>query len=417
MDKSLKKTGKIVPITGKTPNDALYIVAVGASADGLETLKLLFSHAFLNGNIAFVVITHQSPTHVSILPELLQSFTSLKVTPILKQQPVEANHIYVLPPGQNLILQNDVLKLIPVENNSENRFPIDYFLRSLAKDPPFTKLDILSCRNLLIYLIETSKEELQSLNEELTTVNAELESRIEQLSSANDDIKNLPDNTEIATVFLDKELCIKRFTPKATEIINLIASDVSRPISHIVSYLRYDNLIADSRMVLATLEPKTTEVMDRNRHWYVVRIIPYRTVANVIDGVVITFLNIHSQKKAEIDAVCLKDHFDSAITMSQFLLNSIKKPALLLNEKEKIIFANQASTKYLKMSETDLIQTSINKTKLGLDRSYIKSLVDSIAGIECLNALEFKNPLSGLESFDLHKYSNSLILLLLNLKK
>ena len=144
--------------------------------------------------------------------------------------------------------------------------------------------------------IETSKEELQSLNEELTTVNTELENRIEQLSSANDDIKNLLDNTDIATIFLDKSLRIKRFTPKATEIINLISSDVGRPVSDIVSNISYETLIDDARSVLKTLIPISTEGVDKNGLWYVIRIIPYRTVANVIDGVVITFLNIHSHK-------------------------------------------------------------------------------------------------------------------------
>lgn len=146
---------------------------------------------------------------------------------------------------------------------------------------------------------ETSKEELQSLNEELSTVNSELEIRIEQLSTTNDDIKNLLDSTDIAAIFLDKNLCIKRFTPKSSEIINLIASDVGRPISHIVSNLKYEKLVDDSRKVLKTLEPITTETIDKNGLWYDVRIIPYRTITNYIDGVVITFIDIHAQKQAE----------------------------------------------------------------------------------------------------------------------
>jgi two-component system CheB/CheR fusion protein len=147
--------------------------------------------------------------------------------------------------------------------------------------------------------IETSKEELQSLNEELSTVNTELENRIDQLSRTNDDIKNLLDNTEIATIFLDKNLCIKRFTPKATELINLIPTDVGRPISHIVSNLRYETLVEDSRTVLKKLESITTVRLDKSDRWYLIRIIPYRTITNAIDGVVITFLDIDAQKQAE----------------------------------------------------------------------------------------------------------------------
>ncbi|MBQ0942875.1 PAS domain-containing protein [Ideonella sp. 4Y16] len=141
--------------------------------------------------------------------------------------------------------------------------------------------------------LETSKEELQSVNEELSTVNAELENKVADLSRANDDMNNLLAGTGIATVFVDHGLRILRFTPGASEIINLIAGDIGRPVGHLASNLDgYDQLVADTQSVLDSLIPKTLEVRTRDGRWYAMRIQPYRTIANVIEGAVITFVDI-----------------------------------------------------------------------------------------------------------------------------
>ncbi|MFC1745372.1 CheR family methyltransferase [Candidatus Riflebacteria bacterium] len=140
--------------------------------------------------------------------------------------------------------------------------------------------------------METSKEELQSLNEELTTVNEELQERIEELSRTNDDMKNLLDSNHIATIFLDNDLNIKRFTPKSMKIFNLIKTDVDRPLAHIVSKLKYKELQQDSEKVLSTLIPKELQVEGHDGEWYKMTITPYRTVANVIQGAVMTFEKI-----------------------------------------------------------------------------------------------------------------------------
>ena len=141
--------------------------------------------------------------------------------------------------------------------------------------------------------LETSKEELQSVNEELNTVNTELQTKVIDLSRANSDMNNLLAGTGIATVFVDFQLRILRFTPTATSIINLIASDVGRPVAHIVSnLLGYTTLVADTRAVLATLIPKEVEVQTLEGQWYMMRIQPYRTLDNVIEGGVISFVNI-----------------------------------------------------------------------------------------------------------------------------
>jgi two-component system, chemotaxis family, CheB/CheR fusion protein len=139
--------------------------------------------------------------------------------------------------------------------------------------------------------LETSKEELQSINEELSTVNSELIAKVADLSRANNDMNNLLSGTGIATVFIDHQLRILRFTPSATPIINLILSDIGRPVSHLASNLvNYDRLVADAQNVLKTLQPKELSVQTVEGKWYNMRILPYRTIDNVIEGAVITFV-------------------------------------------------------------------------------------------------------------------------------
>jgi len=148
--------------------------------------------------------------------------------------------------------------------------------------------------------LETSKEELQSVNEELSTVNAELQTKVADLSRANNDMNNLLAGTGIATIFVDHQLRILRFTPAATRMINLIQTDVGRPARHIVSNLvGYDNLMADAQAVLDTLAPKEIEVRTTDGRWYTMRILPYRTLDNVIEGAVITFFDISEMKHAQ----------------------------------------------------------------------------------------------------------------------
>ena len=149
--------------------------------------------------------------------------------------------------------------------------------------------------------LETSKEELQSVNEELATVNAELQTKVVDLSRANNDMNNLLAGTGIGTVFLDQALRILRFTPAITRIINLIHGDVGRPVGHIVSNLvGYDSLVADVQAVLDTLVPKEVEVQTRDGRWYTMRLQLYRTLDNVIEGAVITFVEITTIKRVSV---------------------------------------------------------------------------------------------------------------------
>jgi len=148
--------------------------------------------------------------------------------------------------------------------------------------------------------LQTSREEMQSINEELATVNYELQTKVADLSRANNDINNLLAGTGIATIFLDNELRILRFTPNAAGIINLIEGDMGRPLDHMVSNLvGYERLSEDTRAVLDTLVPKEIEVQAKEGSWYILRIRPYRTLGNVIEGLVLTFVDITGPKRAQ----------------------------------------------------------------------------------------------------------------------
>jgi two-component system CheB/CheR fusion protein len=147
--------------------------------------------------------------------------------------------------------------------------------------------------------LETSKEELQSVNEELATVNTELQTKVTDLSRANNDMNNLLAGTGVGTVFVDFQLRILRFTPAASSIINLIVSDIGRPVAHIVSNLvGYTGLVADIKAVLSNLVPVEREVQSPEGQWYALRIQPYRTLDNVIEGAVISFVDMTEMVKA-----------------------------------------------------------------------------------------------------------------------
>ena len=146
--------------------------------------------------------------------------------------------------------------------------------------------------------LETSREELQSVNEELTTVNAEFQLRVEELARANSDLHNLMSATQIATVFLDRDRRVMRFTPAAAPLFNLIPGDVGRPISDLKGRLDYPELVGDVGRVLESLQPIERELKE-DGHWYLARVLPYRTIDDRIAGVVISFVDVSDSRRAE----------------------------------------------------------------------------------------------------------------------
>jgi two-component system CheB/CheR fusion protein len=199
--------------------------------------------------------------------------------------------------------------------------------------------------------LETAKEEMQSLNEELNTVNSELQNKIESLSETNDDMQNLLNSTDIATIFLDGNLRIKRFTRQAKAIIKLIDSDIGRPLEDLVSTLKYDHLIDDAKTVLKTLVYKDTEVPTVNDDWYLLRILPYRTAGNMIDGLVISFVDIGRLKKAEQTA--------QAAYLTTAIVNTVRQPLLVLDDKLRVITANPAFNQAFNIKNENLTGQSL----------------------------------------------------------
>jgi two-component system CheB/CheR fusion protein len=211
--------------------------------------------------------------------------------------------------------------------------------------------------------LETSKEEMQSLNEELQTVNAELQGKIEELSRANDDMKNLLNGTDIATLFLDLELNIMRYTEQAKHVFRLIPSDVGRPIADLVSRLRYDRLADDANEVLRTLVFKETEVRAQDGGWYLMRILPYRTIDNVIDGLVITFVDITQFK---------------ALQYGEARLNRLlgTSPTAILGQDRELRYVWVAGTAFgvaVGDRDTDLFSPSEAERLTALKRSVIET--------------------------------------------
>jgi two-component system, chemotaxis family, CheB/CheR fusion protein len=172
--------------------------------------------------------------------------------------------------------------------------------------------------------LETSKEELSSMNEELQTVNAELNARVEQLSRANSDILNLLESTQIATVFLDRDLCIKRFTPSAKDLFHLVESDEGRPIAHLRPRFAADTLQEDAEKVLRDLEPVERVVKTAETGvLYAMRVLPYRTLDREIAGVVITFVDITRISIAEAKVEALTHDLRNRVESLETLLDLV----------------------------------------------------------------------------------------------
>jgi two-component system CheB/CheR fusion protein len=196
--------------------------------------------------------------------------------------------------------------------------------------------------------LTSSKEEMQSLNEELQTVNTELQSKIDDYSRVNNDMNNLLNSTDIATLFLDKELNIRRYTPQATKIFKLIKSDVGRPFTDLVSDLVYPELVDDASEVLKTLVFIKKQIPTKDKRWFSIRIMPYRTFEDRIDGLVITFFNITDLKQMEA-----KLHENEQ--MHRLILNSSSDVIIKLSSDCKIAEFNPEAEKFFGKAYKDSI--------------------------------------------------------------
>jgi two-component system, chemotaxis family, CheB/CheR fusion protein len=181
--------------------------------------------------------------------------------------------------------------------------------------------------------LETSQEELQSINEELNTVNNQLNEKVGELTDANNDLANLAGATEIATVFLDAKLRIKQFTPRATELLNLISSDVGRPLSHITQNFDGKSLSALAAAVIKDLSPIDKEVQIPDGRWYTMRILPYRTHDSRVDGAVVTFTDVSRLKG-------LESSLERAKAYAESIVGTVREPLLVLDSALRVVSAN-----------------------------------------------------------------------------
>jgi two-component system CheB/CheR fusion protein len=220
--------------------------------------------------------------------------------------------------------------------------------------------------------IETSKEEMQSLNEELSTVNTELQSKVDALSQSNNDMQNLLNSTDIATVFLDPSLQVKRYTDKARKLINLIPTDVGRPIADLTSNLRFNKLTSICREVIDTLAFCEKEVQTTDGSWQLMRVMPYRTIENVIEGVVITFVNIDALKEIEIKGDKARRYFEN-------IVDTIRGPLIVLDEDLKVIFANLSFFRSFKTSAKQTVGVRIYELGSGQwDLPDLRELLETV---------------------------------------
>lgn len=218
----------------------------------------------------------------------------------------------------------------------------------------------------------TAREELQSTNEELVTVNSELQNKVEELMNVNDNMSNLFASTDIGTIFLDNHLRIKQFTPAMKRLFNLIPSDVGRFLGDITSKITLDSLLENAESVLETLQTCEKEVRTEEGKWFSMRILPYRTRENQIDGVVVTFSDITELKRLERE-------MKRAKVCAESMVNMVRELLLTLNAELEVIWANQSFYRFFATSPEETVGRLFYN--LGADQWSIPELRRLLDGI------------------------------------
>lgn len=226
--------------------------------------------------------------------------------------------------------------------------------------------------------LESSKEELQSLNEELVTVNAELQNKIDELSASSSDMRNLLDSIGVPMIFLDDGLRVKRFSSNAAQVINLIATDVGRPIHHIVTRLKYDRLVEDSMTVLRTRAMKDHLVETVDGHAYLMRILPYRNVDNTIDGVVITFLDIHGMRPHPAERPDSSKKAGGAFAGVDKIVGVVREPLVTLSADLRVTAASDSFYALFMLRPEVTLDHSISSVGRGWKSPRIREMLSKV---------------------------------------
>jgi len=239
---------------------------------------------------------------------------------------------------KNMRSKDEVVRIEQLER--ELAYSHEY-LQAVIEEQQATNEELKSANEEL----ETSKEEMQSLNEETLTINSDMNSKIELLSTAQNDLKNLMDNVSVGILFMDYHLNIRSYTRDVVRVYRLIATDVGRPLGDIVSNLKGEHLLDDLHTVLETLIPLEREVQTNEGVFFLARMQPYRTLDNIIDGVVLSFTEIDLLRKATISLASSQ----LALQLSEGIVNTIVEPLIVLNSDLQVISASSAFYQHFKV--------------------------------------------------------------------
>jgi two-component system CheB/CheR fusion protein len=222
--------------------------------------------------------------------------------------------------------------------------------------------------------LESSREELQSMNEELTTVNSELQESLDRERKGGDDLKNILNSSDVATLFLDKVLNVRFFTPAATPLFNLIATDVGRPLADLAVRFEGVDLQADARTVLSSLTPIRREVKNSSGTWYLCSISPYRTEQDRIEGAVINLANISSIKAGE-------EKLRVAHTYTEAIIDTIREPLVVLDEDLQVVSASRSFYRFFGAQPADTLGRPLPDTNAHhLDVPQLREFLDRLKG-------------------------------------
>jgi two-component system CheB/CheR fusion protein len=212
--------------------------------------------------------------------------------------------------------------------------------------------------------LHSTNEELQSVNEELIVVNTQYQYKIQELADLNNDMTNFINSTTIGTIFLDHDLCVRKFTPAVTAEVNLMEQDIGRPVSHISHNLKNEDLVMTARKVINSLIPEEKEVQGMNDRWYILKYSPYRTNENIIKGVVISLVDITSRKLAEGKQQKIRELYENVVNMSPF--------AIFITKDRQIHFSNLEGLKLLQVRNPDQLVGKLIDEYLDIKESELK---------------------------------------------
>ncbi len=300
-----------------------------------------------NGHFSFVSFSLRRQANVDLSEGvLLISFQNIAIEPVKRKQRIRTTE------------SSAQLRIVALEKELAN---VKETLQAAIEAQQVTAEEMLSSNEEMQSTneemqstneeLETSKEELQSVNEELITVNAELQTKIEQLSDMQNDMKNLLDNVNVGIIFLDSQMHIRRFTREATSTYRLAQSDVGRHLGDIKTNLLCDDLLTHAQNVLDSLIPYEVEIRDTNAAWCLVHIQPYRSLDNVIDGVVLTFTDITSR----VESIAMHE----ALELAEGVVNTVREPLLVLDSALNVVSVSRSFYRIFKVPSDEVIKRPI----------------------------------------------------------